>query len=90
MIETPKFVDDVQKKVSELLESGPARDLERNVKAVFASVLSKMDLVTREEFDVLRELLTRTREQLARQEIRIEQLETRLANRDEAGHDEAN
>ena len=90
MIETPKFVDDVQKKISELLESGPARDLERNVKAVFASVLSKMDLVTREEFDVLRELLTRTREQLARQEIRIEQLETRLANRDEAGHDEAN
>lgn len=90
MIETPKFVDDVQKKISELLESGPARDLERNVKAVFASVLSKMDLVTREEFDVLRELQTRAHEQLARQEVRIEELETRLAQHDETEHDEAN
>ena len=89
MIETPKFVDDVQKKISELLESGPARDLERNVKAVFASVLAKMDLVTREEFDVLRELQTRAHEQLARQEVRIEELETRLAKHDETEHDQA-
>uniref|UniRef100_UPI004053E69A accessory factor UbiK family protein n=1 Tax=Niveibacterium sp. SC-1 TaxID=3135646 RepID=UPI004053E69A len=75
MIEAPKFMDDFQKKFSELLENSPAKDLERNAKAMFASMLAKMDLVTREEFDVQREVLARAREQIAQLETRVAQLE---------------
>ncbi len=78
-MEPPKFVDEIQKKVAELLESSPARDIERNAKAAFASVLGKMDLVTREEFDVQREVLARAREQLVRLEARVVELEAELA-----------
>ncbi len=75
MIEPPKFVDEFQKRFSDLLEKSPAKDIERNAKAMFSSMLGKMDLVTREEFDVQREVLTRAREQLARLEARIAELE---------------
>lgn len=84
MIETPKFVEEAQKKISQLLEGSPAADIERNLKALLASLLTRMDLVTREEFEVQRELLTRARETLAKQETRITELETRLANLDKA------
>jgi len=86
-MEPPKFVDEIQKKMAELLESGPARDIERNAKAVFSSVLGKMDLVTREEFDVQREVLARAREQLLRLEARVVELETTLARANGAGKD---
>jgi len=76
MIEPPKFVDEFQKKMAELLEHSPAKDIERNAKALFGAMLGRMDLVTREEFDIQRELLARAREQLARLEARLTELET--------------
>ncbi|MCL2657885.1 MAG: accessory factor UbiK family protein [Betaproteobacteria bacterium] len=79
MIEPGKFVDDFQKRFAELLEKSPAKDIERNAKAMFASMLGKMDLVTREEFDVQREVLARAREQLVRLETRVAELEQALA-----------
>ncbi|GAA5176823.1 accessory factor UbiK family protein [Niveibacterium umoris] len=78
-MEPPKFVDEIQKKMAELLENSPAKDIERNAKAAFASMLGKLDLVTREEFDVQREVLARAREQLVRLEARIAELEAALA-----------
>lgn len=75
MIEPPKFVDEFQKKMSELLENSPAKDIERNARALMSSMLGKMDLVTREEFDVQREVLARAREQIARLEARLAELE---------------
>ncbi|MCX9155455.1 accessory factor UbiK family protein [Niveibacterium sp. 24ML] len=87
-MEPPKFVDEIQKKMAELLESSPAKDIERNAKAAFSSMLGKMDLVTREEFDVQREVLARAREQLARLEARITELETALAQNKGAGKDQ--
>jgi BMFP domain-containing protein YqiC len=82
MIETPKFVEEAQKKISQLLENTPAADIERNLKALLGSLLVKMDLVTREEFEVQRELLSRARETLAQQEARITELEARQAGAD--------
>jgi BMFP domain-containing protein YqiC len=79
MIEPPKFVDEFQKRFAELLENSPAKDIERNAKAMFSSMMGKMDLVTREEFDVQREVLTRAREQLTRLEARVAELEAALA-----------
>ena len=74
-----KILDEMSAKFSEILASSPARDLEKNAKAVFAGVFSRLDLVTREEFDVQREVLTRARERLAQLEARVAELEARKA-----------
>lgn len=77
----PKILDEIGSKVSELLASSPAKDLEKNARALLASGFSKLDLVTREEFEVQREVLTRTREKLADLEHRVARLEAELASR---------
>lgn len=74
--------------MAELLESSPAKDIERNAKAAFSSMLGKMDLVTREEFDVQREVLARAREQLLSLEARIAELEDALAKSKAASKDQ--
>jgi BMFP domain-containing protein YqiC len=51
------------------------RDLEQNFKGVLQSQLAKLDLVTREEFDVQSAVLKRTREKLAALEQRLAALE---------------
>jgi BMFP domain-containing protein YqiC len=76
MINT-KMLDDLSAKFSEMLAHSPAKDIEKNAKAVFAGVFSRLDLVTREEFEVQREVLTRTRERLAQLETRVAELEAR-------------
>ena len=59
---TPRLLDDIGAKLSELAANSPARDIEKNVKAMLGSALSKLDLVTREEFEVQREVLARQKE----------------------------
>jgi BMFP domain-containing protein YqiC len=71
-MKTPEFFQDLSKKMSELMANSPAADLEKNIKAFLAQAFTKLDLVTREEFDLQAELLTRTRS-------RLEELEARLA-----------
>jgi BMFP domain-containing protein YqiC len=63
----------------QVLEASPAKDLERNVRAVLTSVFSRLDLVTREEFDVQREVLLRTRERLNELERKLAEIERRSA-----------
>lgn len=58
-------------------------DLERNFKALLQSGLERMDLVTREEFDVQRAVLERTREKLETLEAKLGELEQGLAAREE-------
>ena len=74
---TPRFLDEIGAKLSELAAQSPARDIEKNVKAMLGSAFSRLDLVTREEFDVQREVLARTREKLAALEARATELEAR-------------
>ncbi|WP_298626243.1 accessory factor UbiK family protein [uncultured Zoogloea sp.] len=76
----PKILDEIGAKVSELLANSPAKDIEKNARALLASGFSKLDLVTREEFEVQREVLTRTREKLADLEHRVARLEAELAS----------
>lgn len=74
----PKFLDDIVAKFSALLAASPAKDLEKNLRMLLSATFSRLDLVTREEFDVQRELLGRTRERLALLETRIAELESKL------------
>jgi len=67
--------DDLSAKLSELLKNSPAKDIEKNVRALLMQGFAKLDLVTREEFDVQAEVLARARQQLAMLEGRIAELE---------------
>jgi ubiquinone biosynthesis accessory factor UbiK len=78
----PNVLDEISKRLGELFAATPAKDLEKNAKTMFVNLLSRMDLVTREEFDVQREVLARARERLAALETRIANLEARIAERD--------
>jgi len=70
-----KIVTEMAAKVSEALAASPARDVEKNLKASLAAWLAKLDLVTREEFDVQAQVLARTREKLQDLEARLARLE---------------
>jgi ubiquinone biosynthesis accessory factor UbiK len=71
----PKLFEDLNNRISALIAASPARDIEKNVKAVLASVFEKMDLVSRDEFDIQSQLLARTREKLTALEARVAELE---------------
>lgn len=75
------LLDEIGSRLSEVLATSPAKDLEKNLKALLASVFARLDLVTREEFDVQREVLARTREKLEALERRVAALEARAGER---------
>lgn len=70
-------LDQIAQKLGEVFKQSPARDLEQNLKAGLSAWLAKLDLVTREEFDVQAEVLLRTREKLDQMEARLKELEAR-------------
>lgn len=69
------WMNDFQKNVSDLIARSPAADIERNVKALMAQTFSKLDLVTREEFDIQAQLLERALARVAALEQRLQALE---------------
>ncbi|WP_374325705.1 accessory factor UbiK family protein [Azonexus sp.] len=71
----PKILEDFGNKMSALLANSPAKDIEKNAKALLGGLFGKLDLVTREEFDIQAQLLARTRERLQALEARVETLE---------------
>ena len=70
-----KFFDDLSAKLSELVKNSPAKDIEKNVRALLMQGFAKLDLITREEFDVQAEVLARARQQLTALEARVAELE---------------
>ena len=74
----PNFFEDMQNKINQAIENSPAKDIEKNVKAMLSSGFSKLDLVTREEFDVQAQVLATTREKLEALEARVSELEAQM------------
>lgn len=70
-----RMFEELSGKVSALLAQSPAKDVEKNVRALLASFFGRLDLVTREEFDVQARLLERSREQLRALEAKVAELE---------------
>jgi len=68
------WFDDFQKNVSDLIANSPVADIERNLKAMMSQTFARMDLITREEFDVQAQLLQRALERIAELERRVETL----------------
>ena len=74
----PKFFEDMQARVNQAMESAPAKDIEKNVKAMMSQGFNKMDLVTCEEFDIQMQILAKTRAKVDLLEAQIAALEARL------------
>ena len=72
-----KIFDEFSRKLSELLAQSPLQDVEKNIRALLVQMFAKLDLVTREEFDVQQQLLARTQEKLALLEARLAEHEAR-------------
>jgi len=70
-----RLLDEINEKVKAVLAQGPAADIEKNLRAMLGGLFSRLDLVTREEFDVQREVLLRTRTKLAELEKKVAELE---------------
>jgi len=73
-----KALDDLAARIGAALENSPAKDVEKNVKAMLAAGLARLDLVPRAEFDVQAAVLLKTREKIDVLEQRLAALEARL------------
>jgi len=66
------WLEEVQKNLSALIANSPAADLERNIKAFMGQAFTRMDLVTREEFDMQAALLERALTRIAALEHQVQ------------------
>jgi BMFP domain-containing protein YqiC len=78
MIQKNAWFEEFQKNISDLIARSPAADIERNVKAFMGQAFNKMDLITREEFDIQVDMLKRVQERAAALEEQVQQLEQRM------------
>jgi ubiquinone biosynthesis accessory factor UbiK len=75
-----KTLDELAARIGKAIESSPAKDIEKNVKAMLQSGLSRLDVVPRTEFDTQAQVLLKTREKLEQLEARVAELEARFAS----------
>lgn len=72
-----KLLSELSARLAALAASNPAKDLEKNFRGLLSGAFSRLDLVTREEFEVQAQVLARARERLAALEARVAELEAR-------------
>jgi BMFP domain-containing protein YqiC len=72
-----RLFDELNERVAEALRQSPAADLEKNLRAMLASWFDRLELVSREDFDVQKKLLERAHSKLTELEARIAELESR-------------
>lgn len=72
------FFTDMQNKINQAIENSPAKDIEKNVKAMMAQGFSKLDLVTRDEFELQAQILAKTRTKLESLELQVAALEAQV------------
>ena len=70
-----KILEEISSKLGDTIAQSPAKDIEKNVKSLMGSAFNRMDLVTREEFDIQQQVLIKTRELLTQLEQRVVALE---------------
>ncbi|MEO5677401.1 MAG: accessory factor UbiK family protein [Usitatibacter sp.] len=74
------LLSELSARLAEFAAANPARDLEKNFRALLASAFTRLELVSREEYDVQVQVLARAREKLAALEARVAELEARLGS----------
>lgn len=76
-----QLLEEISRKINEIIKSSPAPDVEKNLRALLQSMFTKLELVSREEFDIQAEVLRNSRKKMELLEARITALETELASR---------
>ena len=71
----PKFLEDISTRISAALAATPVADIEKNLRAVLTAQLAKLDLVTRTDFEIQKELLARAQARLVALEARLAEIE---------------
>ncbi len=71
----PKVFEELSARLSAIVAASPAADIEKNARALLSGFFSRLDLVTREEFEIQAQVLQRTREKLKAIEERLDRLE---------------
>ena len=74
------MAEDVQKKVMDAVKDSPAKDLEKNVRGMMNQGFQKMDLITRQEFDIQVQVLAKTRAKLEELEAKVAELSEKIEN----------
>lgn len=69
-----RILEQINEHISEILKNTPLTDVENNLKAIILAIFSKLDLVTREEFDIQKKVLAETRKHLEELESIIKNL----------------
>jgi BMFP domain-containing protein YqiC len=72
-----RFLSELSARLAEFAAANPAKDLEKNFRGLLSSAFTRLELVSREEYDVQVEVLARAREKLAALEKRVAELEAR-------------
>jgi hypothetical protein len=67
----PRLLDEIGAKLSEVVANSPARDVEKNVRALLAAFFERFDLVTRDDFEVQKRVLERAQGRIADLEKRL-------------------
>ncbi|MBI4741988.1 MAG: accessory factor UbiK family protein [Betaproteobacteria bacterium] len=75
----PKRFEELATRLGSVIAASPVGDIEKNAKALLASFFSKLDLVSREEFDIQTQVLQRTREKLKALEARLDERDRKAA-----------
>jgi ubiquinone biosynthesis accessory factor UbiK len=78
----PKSFDELAARIGKAIENSPAKDIEKNVRAMLGSGLARLDLVPRAEFEIQAQVLLKTREKVEQLEARLADLEARLPRTD--------
>lgn len=73
-----RILEDLSARISEFLAASPAKDLEKNLRALLGAAFARLDLATREELEAQTRVLARSREKLSQLEARVAELEAKL------------
>jgi hypothetical protein len=73
-----QLINDLSSKINDIIKNSPLQEVEKNINALIRGAFTKMELVSREEFDVQAEVLRKAREQLANLEEKLSTLEAEL------------
>lgn len=73
-----KILDELQSKLGQIMESSPAKDIERNVRALLTQAVSRLELVTSEEYEVQKLIIVQLQNRVNMLEKRLSDLENRI------------
>ncbi len=71
MVLKQQILDQVNEQVRQVLKNNPLQDIEKNIKGILTAIFNKLDLVTREEFDIQQQVLLATRKKLEELEAQV-------------------